>query len=310
MKNLIAATYAPMHENGTLNLDIIKPYGQFLKSNDVAGAFVNGSTGDFVSLSTTERKQLIETWAKNKPEDFFLTNHVGHSNLREAQELAQHSENLADAICALPPYYFKPKSLESLLLYCSEIASCAPSLPFYYYHIPALTGVDFSMIDFLEMAIKSIPNFSGIKFSQYSPTDFEKCLNFNEGSQNILFGVDEKLVTSLPLGAEGWVGSTYNHLAPLYYEIISLFNNGHFQEANALQEKAVFFVETLDKICGFNGAGKSFMKLFGLDMGPSRFPHSTMTNMQLGAALHIMNDLELQAHFSAPFSQKHLHRPV
>ena len=307
MKNLIAATYSPMHQDGSLNLEVIKPYGQFLKSNKVAGAFINGSTGDFVSLSTIERKQLTEAWVKNRPDDFMLTNHVGHTNLREAQELAAHSEGIVDAISALPPSYYKPKTLKSLAFYCSEIAKSAPSVPFYYYHIPVLTGADFPMIAFIEIATKTIPNFAGIKYSQYNPTDFEKCLRFNQGSKNILFGVDEKLITSLPIGATGWVGSTYNHLAPLYYEIIALFKCGHIQEANVLQEKAVFFVETLDKICGFNGAGKSFMKLFGLDMGPSRFPHNTMTNEQLDIALATLNHIELQPHFSTSFSSKHLH---
>ncbi len=302
MKDLIAATYAPMLPDGGLNLDIVRQYGQFLKSNKVTGAFVNGSTGDFVSLNTIERKQLIEAWSKNKPKDFFLTNHVGHSNLREAKELAAHSEGLVDAICALPPSYFKPKTLESLLFYCSEIASSAPSIPFYYYHIPLLTGVDFPMIDFLKLAVKTIPNFGGIKYSKYNPSDFAKCLHFNQGSQNILFGVDENLVSSLPLGATGWVGSTYNHLAPLYYEIISSYKNGNEQKANELQEKAVFFVETLDKISGFNGAGKSFMRLFGLDMGPSRFPHNTMTNEQLNIAIQTLDKKGILPYFGQRFS--------
>lgn len=302
MKNLIAATYAPMYKDGSLNLDIIKPYGQFLKSNNVTGAFVNGSTGDFVSLSTSERKLLIEAWSQNKMKDFFLTNHVGHNNLREAQELAAHSQELTDAICALPPSYFKPKTLESLVYYCSEIAKCAPNIPFYYYHIPVLTGADFPMIDFLKMAVKTIPNFGGIKYSQYNPTDFTKCLDFDKGSKNILFGVDEKLVTSLPLGATGWVGSTYNHLAPLYYEIISSYNNGDIEKANELQEKAIFFVETLDSISGFNGAGKSFMRLFGLDMGPSRFPHSTMTNEQLNTAIQTLDQKGILPYFGQQFS--------
>lgn len=299
MTNLIAATYAPMHSDTTLNLDIIHAYGQFLKSNKVNGAFVNGTTGDFVSLSTLERKQLIEAWSQNRHEDFFLTNHVGHNNLREAQELALHSKNLVDAICALPPSYFKPKTLESLIFYCSEIAKCASNIPFYYYHIPVLTGADFPMIDFLEMAVKRIPSFAGIKYSQYNATDFAKCLNFNQGSQNILFGVDEKLVSSLPLGATGWVGSTYNHLASLYFEIISSYRNGNEEKANQLQEKAVFFVETLDKISGFNGAGKSFMKLLGLDMGPSRFPHNTMSEGQLAMAMQALDKHGISEYLNA-----------
>ncbi|WP_209402466.1 dihydrodipicolinate synthase family protein [Pseudozobellia sp. WGM2] len=304
MKNLIAATYAPMHTDGALNLDIIPAYGAFLKSNKVTGAFVNGSTGDFVSLSTEERKQLIEAWGKSRPENFFITNHVGHTNLREARDLAAHSENLADAICALPPSYFKPKTLESLLYYCSEIAKSAPSIPFYYYHIPVLTGVDLPMIDFLEMASRSIPNFRGIKYSQYNPTDFTKCLNFDQGSHNILFGVDEMLVKSLPLGATGWVGSTYNHLASLYYEIISLFNMGKEDEAKLLQAKAVFFVETLDNIGGFNGAGKSFMRLFGLDMGPSRYPHNTLTDQQLNTAIQALDQKGVLSYFGPQFTPK------
>lgn len=302
MKNLIAATYTPMHKDGSLNLKLIKSYGQFLKVNKVAGAFVNGSTGDFVSLSTYERKQVVKAWSKNRPKDLYLTNHVGHTNLKEAQELAAHSESLVDAICALPPFYFKPKTLESLLLYCGEIAKEASSIPFYYYHIPALTGVDFRMVDFLEMAVNSIPNFAGIKYSQYDPTDFKNCIQFDQGSQNILFGVDEKLVSSLPLGAKGWVGSTYNHLAPLYYEIISLFKKGRLEEAKLLQRKSVFFVETLDKICGYNGAGKSFMKLLGLDLGPSRFPHNTMTENQLVAAMRTLDEHGLSDYFNSPLS--------
>lgn len=302
MKNLIAATYTPIHKDGSLNLELIKPYGQFLKANKVAGAFANGSTGDFVSLSTHERKQVVEAWSKNKPKDLYLTNHVGHTNLKEAQELAAHSESLVDAICALPPFYFKPKTVKSLVFYCSEIARQAPSIPFYYYHIPPLTGVDFQMIDFLEMAVNTIPNFAGIKYSQYNPSDFEKCMHFDQGSQNILFGVDEKLLSSLPLGAKGWVGSTYNHLAPLYYEIISLFRNGKIEEAKLLQQKSVFFVETLDKICGYNGAGKSFMKLLGLDLGPSRFPHNTMTEDQLATAKRILDEYGVSEYLNSPLS--------
>lgn len=302
MKNLIAATYTPMHKDGSLNLDLIQAYGQFLEANKVAGAFTNGSTGDFVSLSTIERKQVVEAWSKNKPKDLYLTNHVGHTNLKEAQELAAHSESLVDAICALPPFYFKPKTLDSLVLYCSEIARQAPSIPFYYYHIPPLTGVDFQMVDFLEMAANAIPNFAGIKYSQYNPTDFEKCILFNQGAQNILFGVDEKLVSSLPLGAKGWVGSTYNHIAPLYHEIIALFQSGQLEEAKLLQQKSVLFVEVLDKICGYNGAGKSFMKLLGLDLGPSRFPHHTMTEDQLILAMKRLDEQGVSKYLSTHLS--------
>lgn len=306
MKNLIAAAYAPMDPKGLLNLDIIGDYLQFLKTNRIAGAFVNGSTGDFVSLSTDERKELISAWAKYKSRDFAVINHVGHTNLNETRHLAEHSQGLVDAICVLPPYYFRLKSLESLVYYCKRIAGGAPSTPFYYYHIPVLTGTDFPMIDFLKMVEDEIPNFAGIKYSKYDMSDFKECLEHRSGAMDILFGVDEKMATSLEHGAYGWVGSTYNHMAPLYYEIMKRYARGEYEMVKELQEKALFFVHTLDALAGFNGAGKSFMRLFGIDMGPSRFPHTTLDNDQLSMAIKALDKKGLLPYLSQPFSQVNL----
>jgi N-acetylneuraminate lyase len=279
LKNLIAATYTPLQQDFRINLSAVKTYATFLKRNQVAGAFVNGSTADFVSLSTEERKLIIDAWSKDKPSDFYLINHVGHNNLREAIALTEHCADKVDAIAALAPFYFKLNSLEQLLEYCKQIALAAPKLPFYYYHIPVLTGANFKMHDFLKIATKEIPNFSGIKFSKNDLIDFKFCLNYNNSSSNILFGVDELYLSSLPLGAAGWVGSTYNHLAPLYHKIKEAFENKNNILAGELQGKAMRFVELLDQYGGYNGVAKGLMKTLGVDCGPSRFPHSSL-NMQ------------------------------
>ena len=279
LKNLIAATYTPLQQDFRINLSAVKTYGTFLKRNQIAGAFVNGSTADFVSLNTEERKLIIDAWSKDKPSDFYLINHVGHNNLREAIALTEHCADKVDAIAALAPFYFKLNSLEQLLEYCKQIALAAPKLPFYYYHIPVLTGANFKMHDFLKIATKEIPNFSGIKFSKNDLIDFKFCLNYNNSSSNILFGVDELYLSSLPLGAAGWVGSTYNHLAPLYHKIKDAFENKDNILAGKLQGKAMRFVELLDHYGGYNGVAKGLMKTLGVDCGPSRFPHSSL-NMQ------------------------------
>jgi N-acetylneuraminate lyase len=298
MNGLIAATYAPMHTDYSINLGAISEYGQFLKNNKVKGAFVNGSTGDFVSLSTKERKEIISEWSNTKPSDFFLVNHVGHNSLLEAKELAAHSADKVDAIAALAPYYFRLSSLKSLLEYCKEIAACAPDTPFYYYHIPVLTGANFLMHEFLEMASREIPNFAGVKFTNNNLIDYKYCMDFNNGAYNILFGFDEILLASLPMGAEGWVGSTYNHLAPLYLSIIEAFHNNDHTLAAALQEKSMKFVDILNAKGGFNGAAKSFMQVLGVDCGPSRFPHVTLSPKELEEARSALNALGIMDHTS------------
>ena len=299
IKNLIAATYAPMKKDQSLNLEVITSYNVFLKNNKVAGAFVNGSTGDFASLSIEERKQIITEWSKHRSDDFALINHVGHTSLKVAKGLAAHSADKVDAIATLSPFYFKPPNLESLVYYCSEIAKSAPNLPFYYYHIPVLTGADFRMIDFLPMAVEEIPNFAGLKFTKNDLIDYNYCLNYNKSDYNILFGFDEILLSSLPIGAKGWVGSTYNHLAPLYYQIIDAYKERNDILASELQRKAVKFVEILNAKGGFNGAAKGFMKTLGVDCGPSRYPHTTLTDADY---IEIQKELD-EVGFKDLFSQ-------
>lgn len=276
--NLIAATYAPMKKDGSLNTKVIKSYGEFLIKNKINGVFMNGTTGDFVSLSKDERKEITLAWYKNKSSNLYLIDHVGDSSLKIAKELASFASDKMDAIAALAPYYFKLRSIEQLIDYCKEISSSAPNLPFYYYHIPVLSGANINMFEFLKIASKQIPQFAGIKFTYNNLVDFLHCINFEKGKYNILFGIDEIFISTLPLGASGWIGSTYNHIAPLYYKMQKLFKEGKIKEATNLQTKAIRFAEILESKGGLNGVAKGFMKTLGIDCGPSRFPHSTITD--------------------------------
>ena len=63
LTGLIAAPFTPMHEDGSLNLQMIEPYAEFLmKKKYVTGVFICGTTGESVSLTTEERKAVAEKW--------------------------------------------------------------------------------------------------------------------------------------------------------------------------------------------------------------------------------------------------------
>ena len=63
LQGLIAAPFTPMKKDGTLNTSLIPLYYQTLVSNDVTGAFICGSTGEGVSLTMQEKKEVIKAWA-------------------------------------------------------------------------------------------------------------------------------------------------------------------------------------------------------------------------------------------------------
>ena len=278
LQGLIAAPFTPMHKDGSLNLSFIPEYYAMLKANGVKGAFICGSTGEGVSMSVNEKKALAEAWATctKYDSDFIVMPLLGGTCLEDSKELAIHAKETGlDAVSFTAPFYFKPANVEMLAQCCYEVAAAVPDMPFYYYHIPVLTGVGFSMHDLLKAVDGQVPNFAGIKYTHEDFMDFLSCLHFQNGKYDMLWGRDENMLPALSLGAKAAVGSTFNYAAPLYYNLIDAFHAGDLQKAQLLQQKSIDMIRLLGKYGGI-ATGKAYMKLIGLDCGEFRLPVKNM----------------------------------
>ena len=284
IEGFVAAPFTPMNADGTVNLDIIEQQSQFLRRNNVGGVFVCGTTGEGLSLTTAERIQIATRWAEVAGGKMTLIAHVGHNSIVEAKSLAVGARQVGfDAVGAMPPVFYKPRSVDELVAWCAEIAAAA-DLPFYYYHIPSMTGVDFAMADFLNAAKDKIPNLAGVKFTYENLADFAACLAADDGRFDILFGRDQMLLAGLAIGAKGAVGSTYNFVAGLYAEIIDAFAKGDLQRAQTLQNKSIRIINAIVQTpCGFLPAAKSILKMLDLDLGPVRPPLQNITEADYNA---------------------------
>ncbi len=280
LQGLIAAPFTPMNKDGSLNLSIIPNYYQFLKANGNTGAFICGSTGEGVSMTTDEKKAVAEAWAKTVRgnEDFKVMMLVGGTCIADSINLAKYARQLGlYAVSFTAPFYFKPSDVSVLANCCKAIADAVPDMPFYYYHIPVLTGVDFPMIDLLKSVEEKISNFAGIKYTHEDFMDFLSCLRFQNGRYDMLWGRDENMLSALPLGAKGAVGSTFNYAAPLYHRLIEAFNQGDMETAQQLQLQSIDMIRLLGKYGGI-ATGKAYMKLAGLDCGEFRMPVKNMSS--------------------------------
>ena len=279
LQGLIAAPFTPMHADGSLNLDIIPEYYQMLKSNGVTGAFICGSTGEGVSLTKDEKKLVAEAWASSTKGDaeFKVMTLLGGTCIADCKELARHAREVGlYAVSFTAPFYFKPADVEVLANICEEIAAEVPDMPFYYYHIPVLTGVNILMFDLLKSIDGRISNFAGVKYTHEDFMDFLSCLHFQNGKYDMLWGRDENILPALSLGTKGAVGSTFNYAAPLYYDLIAAFNNGDLKKAQQLQQQSIDMIRLLGKYGGI-ATGKAYMKMIGLDCGEFRLPVRNMT---------------------------------
>lgn len=277
LNGLIAAPFTPMEEGSNVNLKPIEQYAHHLINSKVSGAFVCGTTGEGSSLTTDERKAILEKWISCSNNKLKIICHVGGNCLPQSIKLAKHAEKSgAYAVGAYSPSFFKPKNVRELLLFLAPIAGSASSLPFYYYHMPSMTGVNIMVNELLVEARSIIPNFAGIKFTHYDLFDMQQCIAYDKGTFEILHGTDETLICGLSLGAKGAVGSTYNYMPSVYLDLWKEFNNKNIVKARELQLFTANIVQLLFIHGGGVRAGKAIMEFIGINCGPVRLPITMM----------------------------------
>jgi N-acetylneuraminate lyase len=269
--DFVAAAHTTFNSDGELVLSGVAKQAEHLRSVGVSGVLVAGSTGEGSSLTTLERRQLAERWVEVGGQLEVMIQ-VGHDSLKEAAELARHAAQIgADAICAAPPNWFNISDTGLLAGTCAEIAAGGPELPFYYYHIPVLSGVHVKMRGLLDLVRDSIPNFAGIKFSHDDIEDLEDCLRGHGDKMRMLWGCDEKILTGLAGGAHGAVGSTYNFAMPLFHKLMAAHAEGDLETAKVWQARVLQLVETLASR-GYSPCAKLLMGMLGIECGPARLP--------------------------------------
>jgi N-acetylneuraminate lyase len=283
LQGLVAATFTPMHDDGSIRTGAIAPMVNGLIEQGITALYVLGSTGEGLSLTFDERCEVAEAFVGAADGQLPVIVQVGSECLALARDLAAHAQQIgAAAISAVSPIYFKPDSVETLVASMAEIAGGAPELPFYYYHIPAMTGVAFPIIDFLTLAERRIGTLRGVKFTSQNVFEFQSCVEFARDRFEILWGLDEMLHFGLAAGGRAAVGSTYNFAAPIYRRLLTAFAAGDLETVRLEQSRSQAIVRTFLPY-GPRGAQKAIMKMIGVDCGPSRLPVATLTRSQFVA---------------------------
>jgi N-acetylneuraminate lyase len=296
IEGLIAATFSTFNKDGSVNGSLIKPLVEKLVNDGVKGIYICGTNGEGPNLTVEERMQIAEEYARAIQKRILLLVHVGHSSIAESRKLAQHAQHIgADAISSVAAFYFKPDSVEMLVNCMAEIASAASHTPFYYYHIPVLTGVAMDLVEFLRLGEQRIPTLAGIKYTASTLHEYQACLNYKNGKYDILFGYDEMLLPALSVGARGAIGSTYTFAAPLYMDILDHFRQGRMKEAQEKQFHAIEMIRCLFKFSPIP-TQKAIMKLMGMDLGPCRLPLPTLSEKQAEELKSSLNQVRFFEH--------------
>lgn len=272
LSGIIPAALTPFQPDGSLNLPVVEQQADFFHEAGISAVFVGGSTGESHSLTVEERIALAHKWCVTSRDRFQVAVHVGHNCLKDARTMATRAQvSGAAAISAMAPFGIKPSNLNELIEYLALVSAAAPGLPFYYYHIPVVTGVDYPIEQVLEQGAKRIPSFRGVKFTSFNLPQFTTAAALDGGRFDMLYGHDEALLPALAAGAEGAIGSTYNYAPAVYQRLWQAFAAGEMARARQEQVAAIRLIDAIIPF-GVLRASKVLMRWSGIDVGPVRPP--------------------------------------
>ncbi len=280
LRGLIAAAYTPLANDGSLSLAAVSGLVEHLISSGASGLYVCGSTGEGMSLTTEERQAVAAEFVHCVAGRVPVIVQVGHNCLAEAATLAAHAAAIgADVVSATCPSYFKISSVPSLVQSIKVIADASARLPFYYYHIPALTGSAIDIVEFMTEAPAAIENLVGLKYTDTQLHTYLECTQVRGGQLDIVWGCDEMLLGAIATGATAAIGSTYNIAAPLYSRLWDAFADGDIVKARELQLLSVQMIRIMNNY-PFHAAMKAVLFMQGIDVGGCRLPQGKLTDAQ------------------------------
>ena len=103
---LIIAALAALDRHGQIDASMVIDYLGYLREGGIESILVNGSTGEFASFTTLERKFALQTYLRHKGNMRALC-HVGASSLPDTLDLLRHAQGAgAEVALVVPPYYY------------------------------------------------------------------------------------------------------------------------------------------------------------------------------------------------------------
>jgi len=253
----------------------------------VHGVVPCGTTGEFVNLTTDEKKQVIKIVVDEVNGKVPVVAGTGASGTNEALEMTRYAKDIgASAALIVTPYYLKPAD-RGIYEHYDTIASQV-DLPIILYNIPQCTGLPlpWQMVEDLAQ----IPNVVGVKDSSGQLSFILAVLEKVRDKINVLCGHDEVVVAALAAGCSGAILASANVIPDIWIQVYDHIKKGELQKARELQYK----VQKIARIIAGSGAvgTKAALNMMKIKVGPVRMPLSIGGELTYESKEELRLDLE------------------
>lgn len=278
---VIAALQIPTDSEGRLMKEVLKRNINWLKTCNISGLMVLGSSGEFLKFRIGVLKETLEFVAEANGGDFPMMANCTANTVSDVAEIARCAEVNGYGGIGLMPQFFYPETQSDMLeffLRCSDTYS----LPTLLYNFPERTGTRIGM-GVVEGFARRAKMFG---FKQ-SGAEFEYNKELVAAGKNLGFvvfsGADTRIPELLSYGCVGCIGGFVNILPEYMAMQYDAFCRGKVGEVSQISERMKIAGKIIDEIT-FPINLIYGMRARGLEAGEAKMPVSGET-AEIGAKI-------------------------
>jgi 4-hydroxy-tetrahydrodipicolinate synthase len=288
IKGIVVPVVTPFNKDESLNESALRRIVNYLIENGIHGLFPSGSQGELFSLSSDEKKRVMDIVIAENNGRAFVMPSTGAVTTRESIELTRYAEKAgADAVSVITPYFIQP-SHEELRQHYVRIAESV-SIPVLAYNNPDRTHVPLAPSVCAAVA-REVKNFVGAKDSSGDLTNTLGYMEQCPPGFRTFMGRDTMIYAGLCCGCVGAVAATANVAPDLVVGIYNAFMAGDHALALDYQRK-LSPLRRAFSLGSFPVVIKDAMELMGIPAGPCRAPISSLTGKPREELITILRNM-------------------
>ena len=271
-RGIYPALITPMTRGGDFNEDAFRRLVEYNIKSGAHGFWVAGGAGESVLLEDEENSRIAEAAADQAAGRAKIIMHVGAATTLRAARMAENAAKAGvEAICAVPPFFYRSGPDEIAEHY--RVVGGAANLPLFIYNLPGATGVEIT----LELAEKirgRVPQLAGLK---HSAPAFANTRHFAKMGLSCLIGSAALLLPALTIGASGCVDGPLSLAPDVWVNIWTAYHSGNIEVAEAEQDRAAELY-TIFRRVGYIASLKALLsEKLGIVCGDPRPPQRPLT---------------------------------
>lgn len=243
LSGLGVAMITPFTKDGKIDYAGLKKLTEHLIKNGVDYLVVQGTTGESPSLSSEEKRRLLDFVLEvNQGKKQVVFGIGGNSTSEVCKQLKDFDDAGVSAVLSVSPYYNKPTQ-EGIYQHYMAVGEASP-VPVILYNVPGRTGSNMNAETTLRLAEDS-KNIIAVKEASGDLFQIEEIIQHRPKGFKVISGDDGLTLAMMALGADGVISVVGNAFPAEFSKLVHAASFGSLQEARPIHYKLRKLIDLL-----------------------------------------------------------------